>query len=405
MNILYIAYSCNPYAGSEDKIGWNIPRESAKTNNVYVITKEEQRVYVDKYLLTHKVNNIKFYFVDIPQTYKKIFKGFFYSGRLNIWNRQAYKVAKLICKEHHIDVIHQITPVEFRAIGNYGKIPGVKFVCGPIGGGEFVPRGLQRYTRRYRMIEVIRCIVNYWKRFWIKITKRLNHCDCVMFANHETRKFLKVEKNTNLITEIAIDENDIDYGEDKLSHEKIVFLVAGRVIYRKGHQFLLDAIRGIPEDLDYICRIIGTGPDLQELKLRCSRDEYIRKHIDFVGAVPYDKMETEYKKADVLIMPSIRETTGTVLLEAMSKGLPIVTIRQFGGALLVDDTTGWLYQGENTNSYIEHLRQIMIEIIKQPEEILRRGNNARIKSSQFTWNKKNEVYQELYDVVLRDCES
>ena len=43
MNILYIAYSCNPFAGSEDKIGWCVPYEISKTNTVYVITKEEQR--------------------------------------------------------------------------------------------------------------------------------------------------------------------------------------------------------------------------------------------------------------------------------------------------------------------------------------------------------------------------
>ena len=34
MNILYIAYSCNPFAGSEDKIGWCVPYESSKTNKV-----------------------------------------------------------------------------------------------------------------------------------------------------------------------------------------------------------------------------------------------------------------------------------------------------------------------------------------------------------------------------------
>ena len=41
MNILYIAYSCSPYGGSEEAIGFNIPIEMSKNNNVYVITKEE----------------------------------------------------------------------------------------------------------------------------------------------------------------------------------------------------------------------------------------------------------------------------------------------------------------------------------------------------------------------------
>ena len=74
MNILYIAYSCNPKKGSEDKIGWCVPFESAKTNKVYVITKEEQREPIEEYLRHHSVKNIKFYYVDIPAIYKKIFK-------------------------------------------------------------------------------------------------------------------------------------------------------------------------------------------------------------------------------------------------------------------------------------------------------------------------------------------
>ena len=70
MNILYIAYSCDPYEGSEDRIGWSVPFESAKTNCVYVITKEEQRTSVERFLRENPVKNIKFYFVDIPAFYK-----------------------------------------------------------------------------------------------------------------------------------------------------------------------------------------------------------------------------------------------------------------------------------------------------------------------------------------------
>ena len=136
MNILYIAYSCAPDHGSEDKIGWNIPLESAKINTVFVITKEEQREYIEKYLGEHTVENIKFYYVDIPVVYKKVFRGFLYSARCNIWHRGAYQLAMEICQKEKIDLIHQITPVEFRSIGNYGKIPEAKFVCGPIGGAE-----------------------------------------------------------------------------------------------------------------------------------------------------------------------------------------------------------------------------------------------------------------------------
>ncbi len=193
MNILYIAYSCSPYAGSEDKIGWCVPFESSKTNQVYVITKEEQREPIERYISTHSECNVQFYYVDIPFFYKKIFKGFMYSGRLNVWNKRALPLAAEICKKNKVNIIHQITPIEFRAIGNYGKIKDVKFVCGPLGGGESLPRGLKDYAKGHEAIEIIRNLINRWYRFQLKITGKLNRCDYIMFANAETKEFLGEE--------------------------------------------------------------------------------------------------------------------------------------------------------------------------------------------------------------------
>lgn len=45
-------------------------------------------------------------------------------------NRRVLPLAKKICADQKIDIIHQITPIEFRAIGDYGKIANIKFVCG-----------------------------------------------------------------------------------------------------------------------------------------------------------------------------------------------------------------------------------------------------------------------------------
>lgn len=205
MNILYIAYSCNPFAGSEDKIGWCVPYESSKTNKVYVITKEEQREPVEKYLQSHPLENIKFYYVDIPNFYKKIFKGFMYSGRLNVWNRRVLPLAKKICADQKIDVIHQITPIEFRAIGDYGKIANIKFVCGPLGGGESLPNGLKDYAKGHEIIEVVRSGINRWYRFKLRITGKLNRCDYIMFANKETQEFLVEGAELNCPYELVFD--------------------------------------------------------------------------------------------------------------------------------------------------------------------------------------------------------
>ena len=371
MNILYIAYSCDPFQGSEDKIGWCVPLESAKSNRVFVITKEEHRPIIESYLKEHAVDNLKFYYVDIPALYKKLFRGFMYSGRLSIWHRRAFPVAKRICEKEKIDIVHQITPIEFRAIGDYGNINGTRFVCGPLGGGEQLPDGLKDYARGHMAIETTRLLINR-----------------LFFDNGLRNDELKKIEQTQ-------DRDLMD-----ANNRKRVFLVAGRMIYRKGHTFLLDALEQLPDDVDYECRIVGGGPEMEKLRARCGNNVRLEKHVVFTGMLPYSEMEREYENADAFIMPSIRETTGTVLLEAMSKKIPVITIGKFGGAVLFDSDTGWLYEGTDKDSYIEALKNAILECILDPEEVGRRGSNARKKAELYTWENKNRHYQRIYHDLL-----
>ena len=409
MNILYIAYSCSPYAGSEDKIGWSIPFESAKHNKVVVITKEEQRRGIEEFLSKNPVSNMEVHYVDIPAIYKKLFKGFLYSGRLNIWHKRAFSLAEKYCARYSIDVIHQITPVEFRAVGDYFRIPNVKFVCGPLGGGESVAEGLKYYTAGHWGVELIRGIINRWFRFNLKLSGKLDQCDAVMFANRETQAFLsgcfQCNKTAELYSEIGLcgDELMIE-NHKKQEHLKCRFLAAGRMVYRKGFDFLLDALEQLSDDLDYEFQILGTGPEWERLNRRCADTTKLSKHVVFTGAVPYEKMEKAYNEADVFVMPSIRETTGSVILEAMCKGLPVITIGKFGGGMLLSDEGGWLYDGSDRNACIDALKFALEECIRNPDEVVRRGQAARVLAEAYTWEQKLIHYQEIYRKITNRSE-
>lgn len=203
------------------------------------------------------------------------------------------------------------------------------------------------------------------------------------------------------VTEVAVDINDIKRAcSEKSENKECVFLVAGRMIYRKGLDFLFDALTRIPAETKYQVRIVGDGPELEHLRRRCVENQNLSKHVNCMGAIPYVKMEKEYTSADVFIMPSIRETTGTVLLEAMSKGIPVITINKFGGATLFDENTGWLYEGNTKEEYIENLKKAILECITSPDEVVRRGKNARMKAEKYTWQEKNKKYQEIYLKLL-----
>lgn len=400
MNILYVAYSCVPNKGSEEKIGWSIPLESSKTNKVFVVTKEEHRKTIEQYIQEHSINNIKFYYVDIPKVYKKVFKGIAYSMRLNIWLKKSLEIVKKICENEKIDIVHQITPVEFRSIGDYYKIPNIKFICGPLGGGEFIPKGLRCYAKGNLNIEILRFLLNIRAKIKYGINKKFQHCDYIFFANNNTKQYLASlisKTNNSVVSDTGISEADIEEQNKNLVvfNDTTKFIVVGRLAYRKGHELLFDALSQLPDDINYHCRIVGSGPDDCKLKQLVEKKE-LSNNVEFVGRIPFENIAEEYRNADVFIMPSIRETTGSVLLEAMSKGLPIITFDQFGGKVLLDDESAWLVKGSTKEEYIEAIKNALISCCEKPAERVKKGEKALQKAKQHTWQNKMAVYNTIY---------
>ena len=404
MNILYIAYSCKPYKGSEEKIGWSVPLESAKNNNVFVITKEEHREAVTEYLHSHNVKNIRFFFVDINGIYKKLCKGFLYSARLNVWQKKAFALAREICKNEKIDVIHQITPVEFRSIGRYADIPEVKFVCGPIGGGEYLPKALNPYAKGNRAVEFTRRVVNSCFKLKYRLNKRLSKCDYLLFCNKETKDYISPlisDVPCELYSEVGIDKSEIVTADSRKDADSVfTMLVAGRIIYRKGHSFLLDVLSSLPEDLHYVCKVVGEGPDLNALKEKCKRLGLADK-VQFTGRIPFEQMEQCYASADALVMPSLRETTGSVLLEAVSQGLVLITMNRFGGEVLLKDSPMYFYDGESLDEITKSFADAICECADSADRKQRAQHLNKIASDN-TWDKKMEHYSEIYRQVCEE---
>ena len=401
LSILYIAYSCSPFNGSEDRVGWKICEEAAKLHNVYVLTKADSKDAIEAYCKEHDLNNIKFFYVDIPNIYKRVFNGFLYSARLNVWHRNAVVVAKQICRENpSIRIIHQVTPVEFRAIGNYASINGIKFVCGPVGGGEYCPEGLQHYVKGHGNIELCRKVINRFYRSLYKWNHRFCNCSSLMFANHETKEFVGM-KDALVETELGVDAVRVISKVHSDNNGKCIFLVAGRAIYRKGHALLFDALESLHTEKDYEIRIVGGGTELEKLKERCEKNEIIKTHVKFLGKISFAEMQKEYGSADVLIMPSIRETTGSVMFEALYNGLLVIAINRFGSRIAITDDLGWTYDGNTRQEYIDSLANVMKNCIEHPDEVYRKKQNIALKIGKYTWTSKIMRWTNLYNFILQ----
>ncbi len=400
MKILYIAYSCSPCNGSEDKIGWNVPFESAKENEVYVITLIEQKKYIDEYLSKNPVKNLHFAYIDIPSFYKKIFKGSLFSLRFGMYNRRAFKEAKKLCAENDIRLIHQVTPIEFRAIGDYGKIKNVKYVVGPIGAAQVIPKPLKDYEKGHRFIEFSRSVANKWAKFNLKVTKKLSRCETVLFANNETKDYLMplVKNNYSVITDVGVNESEIALTpQSKEEKDGVEFLYAGRLIYWKGLSFLFDALELLPENANYQLKIVGDGRDLGTLKARCESSNKLKSHVVFFGKVPFEKMNEKYRSADAFVFPTLRDTSGMVVIEALSQGLPVITINSFGVAVIVNEKCGFTYRGKSKEEYLNNLKDVLLKCIEDKKLLNDLANSSVEEAKKYTWQQKYASYKKFYE--------
>ena len=83
MKILYIAYSCAPDRGSENRIGWMLPLTMSRCYDVFVITKEQHRREIEDYRANHPEVKTRFSYVDVPVANAAL-RGPLYSLRLNL---------------------------------------------------------------------------------------------------------------------------------------------------------------------------------------------------------------------------------------------------------------------------------------------------------------------------------
>lgn len=130
------------------------------------------------------------------------------------------------------------------------------------------------------------------------------------------------------------------------------FLFVGRLIWQKNLEWLIDRFTEHPE-LNFT--IVGFGELEEQLKLHISSP-----NIKMVGAVNNTDLPKYYQEADVFILPSVSETWGLVVEEALNNGTPVMLSHMVGAAddLAIPDKTGVIFQSNDVESFEMKLQEI-----------------------------------------------
>lgn len=181
-------------------------------------------------------------------------------------------------------------------------------------------------------------------------------------------------------------------------HVRIVSV--GRLVEKKGFDFLLEAIAlAKPRlDSDVRCRIIGSGPLEEHLRSRI--DELgLAGVVELAGALSPDQTLSEIANASMLVQPCVRAANGdmdgipNVLMEAMWLGTPVISTRLSGIPELVEhEMTGLLVEPEDSRGLADAIHRIAID--PGPGEALSRQGKDMVNSN-FCISREAKKLSEL----------
>lgn len=138
------------------------------------------------------------------------------------------------------------------------------------------------------------------------------------------------------------------------------FFNVAELTEKKGHTLLLDAFAAAFKGIISVRLVIGgAGALLNSLKHRCA-SLGIESQVEFSGMLDRASLRKKMMEADVFVLPSLFETFGVVVIEAMSCGKPVIATVCGGPEHILDESTGMLIPAGD----VQALSHAMLEMQK-----------------------------------------
>jgi glycosyltransferase involved in cell wall biosynthesis len=180
----------------------------------------------------------------------------------------------------------------------------------------------------------------------------------------------------------------VGYGAADLERfgEGPVLLYVGRFTEVKRVGLLIEAYARARTEFEHPAPLVIVGGYPGEWEGEHPADAIERTRAEGVylaGWHGHDELPGFLNASDVVVLPSVREQFGQVLVEGMACGLPAIAVDAHGpGEIVSDGETGWLVEPDDRDG----LAAALVEAVNRPEERRRRGERAReVALERYSW--------------------
>lgn len=326
-----------------------------------------------------------------------------FASRLSVQLAQRRLIRRLV-KEHRIDVIHQPMPVSPREPSLIFGL-GAPVVIGPMNGGLELPPA---FARAQHGAERFLLRLGRANAAWLnKAMPGKRRASALLVANALTARALPEGVCQNVIQLV---ENGVDLGLWKPAAASVPapaaatsFVFMGRLVDWKAVDLLLRAFDRARSQAPMRLAIIGDGDQRAALEMLAAQlgvagtDAAAFGAVSFTGWLPQVQCAARIGLADCLVLPSLRECGGAVVLEAMSLGKPVIATAWGGPLDYLDSSCGILVAPTSREALIEGLGDAMVRLAGAPAlgRAMGRAGMAKV-AREFDWERKVDRMLEVY---------
>lgn len=184
----------------------------------------------------------------------------------------------------------------------------------------------------------------------------------------------------------------------KLGLSGSIAVSVGRLVPWKGFAALIESVATVKKYIpDFKLYIIGSGPDLESLRLKVQSLK-LEDCVYLTGGLPQNDVLTYFAATDVFILNTAYEGFSHTLIEAMAMGVPVITTLVGGNTEIVrNGENGILVLYNNILEISEAIRKVLIDLLLCE----RLSTSASTTASQFTREKMLAETIEVLRIVLK----
>ena len=409
--MLACAFTCSPpgtpgFQGGEHLLGWNLLIQIARFQEVWAITHAPDRESIEPALANLPNPNLHFQYVGLPKWLGLLLRiqgghQFYY----HLWQLKAYFAARKMHKSLNFQLFHHITYANDWLANFIGAFLPVPYVRGPGGGAHRTPKGFEsEYSLKGQVWERIRSIGQWFFRHDPVFLRGQERARAILVCNRDSLNQIpdKWAHKAHLYPVSGISLDNLPAASDATPNGgEFKILSAGSLIGVKGFGLAIRSFQEFAKNQPNAkLNIIGSGPEEQRLRALV-QENHLDENVCLMGWKPQHEVLAEMAAHDVFLFPSLRDGGGTVVIEAMAVGRPVVCLDIGGPGLHVTEETGLKITASSPQQTIRGLADALQRLFDDQELRVAMGRAARVRAREsYGWDQLGDRLLKIYQDSL-----